>query len=152
MPTRVRYTLACVSARQILPAPSKEAEAAKNRKMVNQRWSLKGDGAYTDIITAQLGQMLSKLGVILRDGGSATDFVMTGKVNDMSIHNDNHLARVSLKLEARNADGVIWNRLVQGKGVSFSRETEVVLLKKAVQDALENARESLEKFMQESVK
>lgn len=130
----------------------KEAEAAEKRKMVNQRWRLKGDGAYANIITAQLGQTLSKLGVILREGGSATDFVMSGNVSDVSMHNDNHLARISLKLEARNGDGVIWNRLVQGKGVSFNRESETVLLKKAVEDALDNARESLGKFMQESVK
>ena len=130
----------------------KEAESAENRKMVNQRWRLKSDGAYADIIAAQLGQTLSQQGVILRDGGSATDFIMTGNVNDVSIHNDHHLARVSLKLEARNADGVVWNRLVQGKGVSFNSETEAMLLKKAVQDALENARESLEKFMQGAVK
>lgn len=129
----------------------KEAEAAEKRKMVNQRWSMKSDGAYADIITAQLGQTLSEQGVILRDGGAA-DFIMSGKVNDVSIHNDNHLARISLKLEARNGDGVIWNRLVQGKGVSYSRETEAVLLKKAVQDALENAKEDLEVFMRESVK
>ena len=131
----------------------KEAEDAEKRKMINQRWRMKVDGTYADIIKTRLGQTLSDLGVVVHSGGStSSDFVMAGSVSDVSIQNDKHVARVSLNLVARNGDEVIWNRQVPGKGVSFGNEGESALLKMAVQDALDNAKESLEVFMRESVK
>ncbi len=130
----------------------KEAEEAEKRKMVNQRWRMKVDGAYADIIKTRLGQTLSDLGVVVHGGGSTSDFVMASSVNDVSIQNDKHLVRVSLNLVASNGNEVIWNRQVEGKGVSFGNENESVLLKKAVQDALDNAKESLDVFMRDSVK
>lgn len=131
----------------------KEAEEAEKRKMVNQRWRMKVDGAHADIIKTRLGQTLSDLGVVVHNGSStSSDFVMAGSVSDVSIQNDRHLVRVNLSLVASNGSEVIWNRQVEGKGVSFGGESESELLKKAVQDALENAREPLEVFMLESVK
>lgn len=132
----------------------KEAEEAEKRKMVNQRWRMKADGAYADIIKTRLGQTLSDLGIVVHGGGATSGFVMAGSVHDVSIQNDKDVTTgvVSLNLVARNGDEVIWNRQVQGKSVSFGNEGEAVLVKKAVQDALDNARESLEIFMRESVK
>lgn len=130
----------------------KEAEETEKRKMVNQRWRIKVEGAYADIIKTHLGQTLSDLGAIVLGGGSTSDFVIASRLNDVSIQNDKHIARVNLNLVASNGDEVLWNRQVQGKGVSFGNENESVLLKKAVQDALDNAKESLEVFMREPVK
>jgi hypothetical protein len=130
----------------------REAEEAERRKLVNQRWRVKVDGAYADIIKTRLGQTLSDLGVVVH--GGASGLVMAGNVSDVSIQNDKDVTTglVNLNLVARSGNEVIWNRQVQGKGVTFGNEGESALIKKAVQDALDNARESLEVFMRESVK
>lgn len=130
----------------------REAEEAESRKLVNQRWRIKAEGPYADIVKVRLGQTLSNLGVVVLGGGSTSDFVIASSVNNASIEDDKHVARVNLNIAASHGNEVIWNRQLQGKGVSFGNENESVLLRKAIQDALDNVKEPLEMFMRESVK
>lgn len=129
-----------------------EAEATEKAKLVNQKWKVTASGDHTDVIAAQISQALSSLGVTLDASGAAGTLVMSGSVADSATQNDGRVVRVSLKLEARNGGSVVWNRLVQGKGVSFGIEAQPVMLKKAVQDALDNAKDEIKTFMQGSVK
>lgn len=59
------------------------------------------------------------------------------------------VVRITLVIEAHNPSGaVIWNRQFQGKGYSYKPEAKNSLVSKAVQDALDNSTDDLNKFMQ----
>ncbi len=131
----------------------REAKAAEQRKFVNQPWSLQVTGEHSESIRNQLSQTMSELGASIQAAGQdKSGLLLTGELAEVSLQSNRQLARVSLKLQVHDSNSVIWSRQVAGKGVSFGGDSEDVLITKAVQDALNNANDDLQKLMQESVK
>ncbi len=146
--TCVIYSGVQIGKADITNAIRKLEEKERNR-LANQLFTVSASGAEQEALERRLRAVLNRAGA-QRVQSEAADgvFRFKGELVATTWQKNDTLVRAEVSLQVLDPQGaVLWSRETSGKGVSFGGVARSTLVEKAIDDALDNGLEELQKAL-----